>query len=115
MKIRRFWMTALLVNAVGSFPALANGMGSGDGHGSMMWGGGWYGMIFGPLVMIAVIAAVVAVVVLMIRWLGGPGYGAGAHPPPSTGESAINILSQRFARGEIDAAEFQERKRLLED
>ena len=114
MRIRRLWMAALLVNAAGSFPALANGTGSGDGYGHM-WGGSWYGMVFGPLVMIAVIAAVVAVVVLLVRWLGGPGYGTGAHPPPSAGESAMDILSQRFARGEIDAEEFQERKRLLED
>jgi putative membrane protein len=39
----------------------------------MMWwgGGGWYGMIFGPLIMILVLALMIAAVFLLIRWAGG--------------------------------------------
>ncbi len=82
---------------------------------SQYWGGGWgWGhMIFGPLMMIVVIAVVVVVVVLAVRWIGGSGHGAVAHPP--SGKTPLDILKERFARGEIDKEEFEERKRLLSD
>jgi putative membrane protein len=35
----------------------------------MMWGGGWYGMILGPLFMILVLVVVLAGVALVMRWL----------------------------------------------
>ncbi|MBI2866181.1 MAG: SHOCT domain-containing protein, partial [Chloroflexi bacterium] len=35
-------------------------------------------------------------------------------PPPSRGESALDILKKRYARGEISKAEFEERRRDLE-
>ena len=74
----------------------------------MWWGGGWYGMIFGPLFMILVIAAVIAVVVLLVRWAGGLGQAtAPLHRTP------LDILKERFARGEIDKDEFEERRRVL--
>lgn len=79
----------------------------------MMRDGGWYGMIFGPVFMILVLAAVIAVVVLLVRWLGGPWYGPQPpyHPPP--GRTPLDILKERFARGEIDKDEFEERRRVL--
>src|SRR4029079_17529423 len=76
----------------------------------MMWGGGWYGMIFAPLFMIVVLAATIAVVVLLVRWLGGPGRGASPLPPTPR---AVDILKERFARGEIDKDEYEERRRIL--
>lgn len=81
----------------------------------MMWGWGWYGMIFGPLFMILVLAVTVAVIVLLVRWLGGPGQGAA--PPHSglSGPQPIDILKERFARGEIDKEEFEERRRVLRE
>ncbi|MDP2123628.1 MAG: SHOCT domain-containing protein [Parvibaculum sp.] len=80
----------------------------------MDWGGGWYGMIFGPLMMIFVLAAVIALVVLFVRWLGGPWHGAASHHvlPDRT---PLDILKARFARGEIDKQEFEERRRILGD
>jgi putative membrane protein len=79
----------------------------------MMGGGGWYGMIFGPVFMILVLAAVIAVVILLVRWLGGPWYGA--QPPylAPPGRTPLDILKERFARGEIDNDEFEERRRVL--
>tara|TARA_R110001599_G_scaffold349341_2_gene577625 strand:+ start:2155 stop:2388 length:234 start_codon:yes stop_codon:yes gene_type:complete len=77
-----------------------------------MWNGGSW-MFFGPLMMIVFIAAIVAVVVLVVRWLGGPGHGAAPHPPP--GRTPLDILKERFARGEIDKEEFEERRRTLGD
>lgn len=79
----------------------------------MWWDGGWYGMIFGPLFMILMLAVVIAVVFLLVRWLGGPWQGAvPPHhaPPPRT---ALDILNERFARGEIDKDEFEEKRRLI--
>ena len=78
----------------------------------MMWGGGWYGMIFGPLFMILVLVAVIAGVGLVGRWFGAPSYGAQPphHAPPRT---PLDILRERFARGEIDKDEFEERRRVL--
>ena len=78
----------------------------------MMWGWGWYGMIFGPLFMILWLAVVIAVVVLIVRWLAAPWHGM---PPSQTppGRTALDILKERFARGEIDNEEYEERRRLL--
>jgi putative membrane protein len=81
----------------------------------MMWGGGWYGMIFGPLFMILVLVAVIAGVGLVGRWFGLPWYGAQPphHAPP--GRTPLDILKERFARGEIDKEEFEERRRVLSE
>jgi len=80
------------------------------GH-PMMWGGGW-GMIFGPIFMILMLAALIAAVVLVARWIGGPWQHAAPHYPPLV-RSPLDILKERFARGEIDKDEFEERRRVL--
>jgi putative membrane protein len=81
----------------------------------MMWGGGWYSMIFGPLFMILVLVAVIAGFGLVGRWFGTPWYGAQPphHAPPA--QTPLDILRERFARGEIDKDEFEERRRLLSE
>ena len=78
-----------------------------------MWNGGWYGWFFGPIMMILFIAVIVLVVVLLVRWLGGIGHGRA--PDASPGKTPLDILKERFARGEIDKEEFEERRRLLKD
>jgi putative membrane protein len=75
----------------------------------MMWESGW--MFLGPLMMIAFIAIVVVVVVLLVRWLGG--HRPSAHV--SSESRAADILKERFARGEIDKEEYEERRRILRD
>jgi putative membrane protein len=78
------------------------------GHPMMGWG--WGGMIFGPILMILVFAATIAVAVLLVRWIAGPGA-----PPHSAsqGRTPLDILKERFACGEIDQKEFEERRRVL--
>ncbi len=83
---------------------------AGAGHGHM-WGHGWGGMIFGPLMMIVFIAVIVGIVVLVVRWLGGVG---GAPAQGSKPKAALEILEERFARGEIDKDEFESRRRALQ-
>ncbi len=75
-----------------------------------MGGWGWGGMIFGPIMMIVFLALIVGAVVLVIRWtgLGGSAVAGGAN-------KARNILDERFARGEIDKDDYEERKRVLSD
>ena len=74
----------------------------------MWWGGGGYGMIFGPLLMILVLAVAIAVAVLLVRWVGGPWQGT-VRP----GRTSLDILKERFARGEINKDEFEERRRVI--
>ena len=74
-----------------------------------MWGGGWP-MLFGPLWALLFFAAAIGVAVLLVRWLSGtPAGGAG----PSAANTPLDILRERFARGEIDKEEFEERRRIL--
>jgi putative membrane protein len=76
-----------------------------------MWGWGGPGYFFGPLMHIAMIALCVAAVILVIRWLSPRGW---HHHHQGRGGSALAILEERFARGEIDKAEFEERRRILQ-
>ncbi len=81
-----------------------------DYHGPhMMWESGW--MFFGPVMMIIFIALIVMIAVFLVRWLGGHGSGSRA----SSEGKALEILKERFARGEIDKEEFEERRRMLRD
>lgn len=92
-----------------SFPALAQQQ-PGPGYGHHMWNGGWHGWFFGPIMMIVFIAVVVVVVVLLVRWLGSPSHGSAHH---SQTRAPLDILKERFAKGEIDKEEFEERRRVL--
>ncbi|HSF96492.1 MAG TPA: SHOCT domain-containing protein [Thermohalobaculum sp.] len=78
-------------------------------YGSHMWGDGWHGWFLGPVMMLLWLGLIVGVVVLVVRWMGAGGPGA-ARPG---GSEATDILRARFARGEIDKAEFEERLALL--
>jgi putative membrane protein len=79
----------------------------------MMWGygfgWGWFMMMFGGVLWIAVL---VVLVWALIRWLERKGRPSGT--PISGNPSALDILNQRYARGEIDSATFEQmRERLL--
>jgi putative membrane protein len=69
---------------------------------------------------IVLLVAVVAAVVVGVRWLirnsnapsvGGPA--AGGWPAAKPEDNALAVLRERFARGEIDAEEFEQRRRTL--
>ena len=69
---------------------------------------GWYGMIFRPLFMLLLPALVTAVAVPRVRWRGGAWQGT-----LPLRRAPLDIRRERFARGEIDKEEFQERRRML--
>ncbi|HKK14753.1 MAG TPA: SHOCT domain-containing protein [Gammaproteobacteria bacterium] len=79
----------------------------GYGMGYGMGGLGWIFMVLVWLLLIAGIAAV-------IKWIFFSGGTAGHLPPPSR-NSALQILEERYARGEIDRDEFLEKRRHLEE
>ncbi|HET7766744.1 MAG TPA: SHOCT domain-containing protein [Burkholderiales bacterium] len=69
-----------------------------------MWGGWGFGWFF-PLLMMGFI---VLCVFFMARMLGGHGH---SHGDPAG--SALRILSERFARGEISKEEFEDKRSVL--
>ncbi len=68
---------------------------------------GWGGMILGPLMMIASIVLTVLVIAWALRATGL------ARPPGGGEQLPLEILNARFARGEIDRSEFEERRKVL--
>ena len=80
----------------------------------MDWNGWGHGMFLGPLFMILVVVAIVAAVVFVLRPLSGaPSRGQPTSPPSAN--RALDIFKERYARGEIDKNEFEERRRSLGD
>ncbi|MDD7939548.1 SHOCT domain-containing protein [Actinomycetospora lutea] len=81
----------------------------------MMWGGygfGWMGPVMGVSAVLWWVL-VIAVVLAVVRWLrtseqSGPA-GGGTAPAGDPRQ----VLDLRFARGEIDAEEYADRRRLL--
>jgi putative membrane protein len=67
----------------------------------------WYGMILGPIFFILVLFVVVKLLVGISN--------TGGVNRNSTGQSAsaLDLLEARFAKGEIDQKEFEEKKRVL--
>lgn len=83
--------------------------------GHMMWGGGWFGMFFGLASMFLLLVAIFGGFALVARWFGAPRHDG--HPPrhPPSGRTPLDILRERYARGEIDKDEFEERRRVLSE
>jgi putative membrane protein len=74
------------------------------GHQGMMWGFGWWWM------MIFWIAVIVGLFFL-IKWFSDKGR-ADRNTSPIH-ESALDILKKRYAKGEINKEEFEQKKRDL--
>jgi len=77
--------------------------------GGMMEGAGFgsgYGMFFGMIFWVLILIGIIALVIWAIQRSGG----AGVAPQQ---ESALDILKKRYARGEIDKEEFEEKKKLV--
>ncbi|MGE3689760.1 MAG: SHOCT domain-containing protein [Novosphingobium sp.] len=67
-------------------------------------------MILGPLLMILVPLVLVVAVLIALRRFGQPA-GSSSAPP----QTPLEILKERFARGEINKEEYEERRRILSE
>lgn len=110
-RIRSLFATAAMtMAAVPAWAQTAPDVGRRYGYGPMWggWGwGGWFpGMMLGPLMMLVIVGGTVALAVWLVR-----GFGPVEHH--GHGHAALDILEQRFARGEIDKAEFEDKRKLL--
>ncbi len=106
--MKKIWTGAVVMtlSLLPTMAALANGShteGGFEGHHGMY---GWGGFMLGPIMMILILAVVIGLVVMLLRWLG-------VGPQGSDRRGALDILEERFARGEIDKEEFEERRRTL--
>jgi putative membrane protein len=76
----------------------------GDGWGMMGgWGGGAFSMIFWALVLVALVAGVI----WFVRSSSSAGAGRSQLPRRSSG---LDILEERYARGEINRDEYLQKK-----
>jgi putative membrane protein len=84
----------------------------------MMWGYGfsWGGMFLMMVVTTLWIALIVVLIWALIRWLNrkaAPSVPPNTSTPPSS-PSALEILNQRYAHGEIDTATYEQMRERLE-
>lgn len=78
----------------------------------MMGGMGWMGLIFNLAFWILLLVALI----LVIKWLLQSTKGSEqARPEPlaKSGDKALEILKERYAKGEIDREEFEQKKKDL--
>lgn len=87
----------------------------------MYWNGehmGWWGTGLGWLFLVLLVLGIVVlamVVVSMFRSGKGRGSGGDAGSQGPERNRARDILDERYARGEIDAAEYDEMRRRLDE
>lgn len=91
-------------------PAQAQGL---DGRDWWHPAWGWGHMMFGGLMMIVFWGGVILLIALLFRWIGG-GRDDGRHGTSSR-LTALDILKERFAKGEIDKQEYEERRKCLKE
>ena len=77
----------------------------------MMWSGDWngWGVFWMSLMMVVFWGGLIWLVVYAIRQFSGS-----AGRAPNRVVSALEVLEERFARGEIDRDEYEDRRRVLE-
>ncbi len=69
---------------------------------------GWFGSGAGPLFMLLFWGLVILGLVALVRWLAQSGAGK------TREKTALDILKERYARGEINREEFEQKRTDLE-
>lgn len=101
------WIWTALMLAMTTMPAWAQSDGRRGTYGHGDWG--WGHTIFGSVMMFLFMGGFILLIVLLVRWTGAGGGGRQQSSTPRT------ILDKRFAKGEIDKKEYEERKKTLSE
>ena len=105
-----FLFLLLLLNGSGALAQWRGYEGWHMGPGMMGdWGMGWFGGIF----MIVFWILLIIGLVFLIKWLVQSTKGDSGSSPRGASSNALEILRERYARGEINKQEFEEKKRDL--
>ena len=80
----------------------------GFGNSPMGFGFGFLGLVFMIFWWVLILAGIIA----LVKWLSNQFSSKGGSTDAS-GKSALDILKERYARGEIDTKEFEEKKKNL--
>jgi putative membrane protein len=124
-RLRLLFATTII--ALAALPAFAQEAGGPGAPGPMyghgyMWGGHWgyhAGFILGPFVMLLALIGIVALILWLVRsfsygpWHRWHGYGICPYCDRKRPRAALDIIEERFARGEINKEEFEEKRKLL--
>jgi putative membrane protein len=83
-----------------------------------VWPGGdmsvfWVMSIVSGVVGLAITIGIIVLIILGIRWLIRAEQRSRYDGPPPTREDPLEILRQRYARGEMDEEEFDRRRKTL--
>ena len=77
-------------------------------------GGFWLATIISWVIWIAIVVGFIVLLAVAIRWLvRGERSGGSAVPPPPRPDDPLEILRQRYARGEIEEEEYERRRKTL--
>ncbi|WP_291320292.1 SHOCT domain-containing protein [Desulfonatronospira sp.] len=106
----------LLISAASAFAQTGPGQGPREDYMHYPWGGmmswGWLGMAFHVLMLILILIALV----LVVKWLLMQSSQSKREDKaiPEQKSRSLEILKERYARGEIDRQEFEQKKQDLD-
>lgn len=108
--MQKTYLPAVALAALIAAPSASLAQATSDRYGPhMMWWGG-YGMFMGPVLLIVGLAVAIAIALFVVRGAAGT-----QNPPAPPSKTPLDILKERFARGEIDKTEYEDRRRALEE